>query len=66
MGEDIKWRIGDHRFKLEIQDVIDLLLKCDEDDIKIPKFVADSYDALPPTAGFGKLACAIMTLMDEV
>ncbi|CAF2038490.1 unnamed protein product [Rotaria magnacalcarata] len=49
-----------------MQDILDLVEISDEKGVKLPKFVADSYDALPPTSGFGIIGDTIMSLMDEV
>ena len=45
-------RRGLNNTKNELQDIIDTFIKYQEENISHPKFVADSYDAMPPTSGF--------------
>ena len=52
-----------------IQDVLDMIEVCDKADengIVLPKFVADSYNSLPPSNGFDSLAAAISSIRDEL
>ena len=59
-------RRGDHPNKAEITDILDLFRKYDENDISIPTFVADSFDSMPPTAGYDLIAPMLMSLVDEL
>ena len=49
-----------------MQDIIDMLKKCEESCICLPKYVADSYDSLPPTSGFDVIADSIVSLQSEI
>ena len=50
----------------EMQDLIDILKKCEESGICLPKYVADSFDSLPPTSGFDVIADSIVSLQSEI
>ena len=47
-----KRRRGKDRLIHDLQDIIELLKRCDDGNIKLPKFVVDNYNGLPPTSGF--------------
>lgn len=61
-----KRRQGENRLKNMVQDILDLFVTIDNEDLEIPKFVADSFDALPPVTGFSAVARHISALMDAV
>ena len=65
-GEEPKRRRHKNRMLNETQDLLDILEKCDEKGLAIPKYVADAYDSLPPTSGFEVIAQSITTLLDEI
>ena len=44
----------------EMRDIIDIITRCDDKDIVLPKFVADSYNGLPPTLGFEVVASCMV------
>ena len=64
-GERSIRRRNENRIMHELQDILELFKKCDENDIKIPKFVADTYNGMPPSAGFDVVAQAIQILIQE-
>ena len=66
VGEKPKRRRHENRMLNEMQDLIDMLKKCEESGICIPKYVADSYDSLPPTSGFDVIADSIISLQKEI
>lgn len=41
-------RRNEDRLVNEMRDIMDIITRCDDKDIILPKFVADSYDGLPP------------------
>ena len=49
----------------EMHDLLDILTKCEESGIALPKYVAYSYDGMPPTSGFEVIANSIVSLVDE-
>ena len=59
-------RRGLNNTKNELQDIIDTFIKYQEENISHPKFVADSYDAMPPTSGFDLIANTFASLIDEL
>ena len=66
VGEKGKRRRNENRLLHELQDILSMLEKCDDGDVLLPKFVADSYNALPPSSGFEVIASHIISLMDEI
>ena len=66
VGEKIRRKRGENRIIQEIQDILDMLKKCDDDKIMLPKFVVDRYDGLPPSAGFEVIAQTMVTLKNEM
>ncbi|CAF4131091.1 unnamed protein product [Rotaria magnacalcarata] len=50
----------------EVQDIIDLVNHSASDLDRLPKFVSDSYNAMPPVAGFGALGNTIQSLLNEI
>lgn len=59
-------RRGDNARKTEMQDIYDTFIKCDENDIVLPRFTADSFDTMPPTAGYELIGTTIVTLINEI
>ncbi|CAF2033058.1 unnamed protein product [Rotaria magnacalcarata] len=66
LEEEIKFRKGDDRMRKEVQDIIDLVNHSASDLDRLPKFVSDSYNAMPPVAGFGALGNTIQSLLNEI
>ena len=66
IGEVSKRRRGENRITQELQDIIDLIGKAEDNGIKLPTFVADNYNSLPPSSGFELVAAHIVTLNDEI
>ena len=58
-GEISIRRRNENRKFNELQDILDLFKKCDDNDKKIPKFVADTYNGMPPSSGFDIAAQAV-------
>lgn len=59
-------RRGNNAIRSEIEDIIKVLTKYEEDEIKIPKFVCDSFDCMPPSGGFEIVSLQIINLMEEI
>ena len=66
VGEKSIRRRNENRVLNELQDIINLLKKCDDKGMALPPFVADSYDSLPPSSGFEVVAQAVGSLIDEI
>ena len=62
---NIHW-CNEDRLVNEMKDIMDIITRCDDKDKTLPKFVADSYDGLPPTSGFEVVANYIVQLIDEL
>lgn len=65
-GEKPKRRRHENRMLNEVIDLLDILERCDEENFNLPKYVADSYDSLPPTSGFEVIAQSVVSLIDEI
>jgi hypothetical protein len=65
-GNHATKRRSEDKIKVEIRDMLDLFDKLDRDKVAIPKFLADSYDGLPPATGFSVASRNIATLLDQV
>ncbi len=61
----IKRRTED-KIKVDIRDMLDFFDKIDRDRVKIPQFLVDSYDALPPATGFSVASRNISVLLDQM
>ena len=59
-------RRGDNLIKSELTDILELFRKCEESNITLPKFVAESYDSMPPGSGFELISNTIMSLIEEI
>lgn len=59
-------RRGDNKNKANIQDIINLYRKLDEDNTPLPKFLADRFDCMPPASGYEVIADHILQLMTEI
>ena len=66
VGEKPIRRRNENRKTNELQDVMAILKRCDEKRMDLPKFVADSYDSLPPSSGFDVVAESLISLIDEI
>ena len=66
LGEKPKRRRNENRLVNEMKDIVDMLTRCDDNNIKLPRFVADYFDGLPPTSGFEVIANYITQLNDEL
>ena len=65
-GEKSKRRRTEYRIMHELEDILLLLKKCDEGGIKLPRFVADTYNSMPPTSGFEVVAQSMQSLIHEI
>ena len=61
-----KRRRGEYRLNNEINDILDTFEKCFDENIKLPIFVADSYNSLPQSSGFDIIAQHMISLVDEI
>lgn len=66
LNENLKWRKGNDKIKANMQDIIDLLRNSAEKGKELPKFVAESYNSLPPVSGFDSIGEYLIRLIDEV
>ena len=66
VGEKSKRRRNENRIMHEVQDILNLFKKCDNDGFNLPTFVADGYDSMPPTSGFEVVAHSMQTLIEEI
>lgn len=66
VNEKSKRRRNDNRFLHEVQDILELMKKCDDGGKVLPPFVTDSYKGLPPSSGFEVVARHMITLIDEI
>ena len=64
--ERIIKRKGENAKRSEIQDIIDIFRECEECGVKLPQFLAKSYDSMPPTTGYDILAATLVDLMDQI
>ena len=61
-----KRRRHENRLVNEMQDLLDILKHCDENEFILPKYVSDSFDSMPPTSGFEVIAGCMRTFIDEI
>ena len=61
-----KRRRGKDRLIRDLEDVIELLRMCDDGNMKLPKFVVDNYNSLPPSSGFEFIVEYLSKLNDEL
>ena len=66
VGERPIRRRNNDRLLHEMQDIMDMLKKCDDEKIKLPTFVCDDYRGLPPTSGFEVIGHRLITLVEEI
>ena len=66
IGDRSSRRRNKERLIHELEDILKMLQKCDDESIKLPKFVCESYCGLPPTSGFEIVASRMITLIDEI
>lgn len=65
--EKLVKRRGENSKKADILDIIDLVRKLEESDkIQIPRFVAGSFNSLPPGSGYDVIASIVVDLIDEI
>ena len=66
LGQKSVRRRNQDRLMQEIRDILDFLIRCDDEGISLPSFVADSYRGLPPSSGFEVVAQHMTALIDEI
>lgn len=66
VGEKPKRRRNENRIMHELQDISDLIKKCDDEGVDLPTFVADTYNSMPPSSGFEVVAQSMQTLIKEL
>ena len=59
-------RRGEGKTRANLNDIISLMRKLDEDGITIPKFLSDSFDSMPPASGYEILADHIISLLSDM
>ena len=59
-------RKGPNKVKTEIKDILNLFENADNDNLNLPKCVADNFNSLPPISGFECVARRIVTLTEEI
>ena len=65
-GVKPKRRRHENRMINEMQDLLDMIKLCDENKMKLPKYVSDSFDSMPPTSGFEVIATYMKSFIDEI
>ena len=60
------WRRSDNRQKENISDIIDLIKKCDDEQVKLPSFVTSDHEGFPPAYGFDLIGGIINNLTDQI
>ena len=66
VGERPIRKRNENRILHELQDITGLFNKCDEENKKLPTFVANSFNALPPLSGFELVADHMVKLNEEI
>ena len=64
--DNIVKRRGDGRVKADLTDIITLLRKLEENNVQLPKFLADDFRSIPPVSGYEVIAEHIIDLMSEM
>ena len=59
-------RRNENRLSNEMKDIMEMLSKCDDENIITPVFVCDSYNGMPPSSGFECVASKLLNLMEEL
>ena len=65
-GKQSVRRRNEEKFKAEIKDILELFEVAENENLTLPKFVADNFNSLPPTAGFECVAKRLATLTEEL
>ena len=65
-GDKPNRRKGQNARKSEVQDIYEIFIRCEENDIVLPKFAADSFDTMPPTSGYELISTTIVSLINEI
>lgn len=66
VGEKSVRRRNENRMVNEVRDLLVMLQKCDDKGMDLPKFVAESYDSLPPASGYENIAHLMSSLINEI
>ena len=64
--DNIVKRRGDGRVKADLTDIITLFRKLEENNVQLPKFLADDFRSIPPVSGYEVIAEHIIDLMSEM
>ena len=59
-------RRGEDYLQKSYIDIIELFEKLSEDEVELPKFVADSFDTMPPCSGYEMISATMLSLIDQV
>ena len=65
-NETVISRRGKSKVSADITDILELLRRRNEDNFEFPKFLADGYGKMPPSAGFEVIAEHIVGLINEL
>ena len=65
-GETLTHRRGESKSKADLQDIISLFRRLDEEGVILPKFLAETYRGMPPASGFEVLADHMVSLLSEM
>ena len=59
-------RKGNGKARSDLTDILTLFNKNEQSGVHLPKFLADSFDAMPPVSGYEILAEHIVDLLEQV
>ena len=59
-------RRGDNSTRKDLEDIIQLLVKIEENKINIPKFLCNSFDGMPPSSEFELISNKLISLTEEI
>lgn len=60
------WRRSENKLRENFSDIVDLFQKCNDEGIKLPRFVTADHDAFPPSYGFDIIGGYISKLTDQI
>lgn len=64
--EKATWNKNKNKTRADLEDIIGLMRKCDARAYALPRFVADSYAAFPPTYGIETIRNNVSVMMSEL
>ena len=60
------WRRSENKVRENFADILELLNKCDDEQVKIPRFVPADCDSFPPSSGFELIGGYVNKLTDQI